>query len=436
MAHITNRSPYAVTVRKQPDLNRQFPFSKAGKARAEAYEAEVKAQGYKPSLRQLETAFQLLIRRKDRPTFRATFDSLEEAEKTRLKIEGDGSLKIFRDYAAATKHTFAELCERYIKEVSPEHKGSASEICRLRRILREEAFPHKLLARLTTEDLQSFIKRRTGEVAPATVDRDIDIIAQVLRYADDVWKIAPCESPLKGLRRPRYFNERNRRLRAGEEEMLLDAARDDENPYIEPLIVIALQTAMRRGEILGLTRQDVDFEARSALLRETKNGRSRNVPLNEIAMKALRALPETEDGRFFPVTPNALKLAWTRRVLPRAGIEGLHFHDLRHEATSRLAESGHYPLVELQAITGHRDVRMLLRYSHLCVRKLAEKMDRTQQGLVREYAWRGRRRRVVDKFGDDVAQPAAASAARSARRGGNVVELKSGSGTRAASAKK
>jgi hypothetical protein len=80
----------------------------------------------------------------------------------------------------------------------------------------------------------------------------------------------------------------------------------------------------------------------------------------------------------------------------------MHFHDLRHEATSRLAESGLFTLVELQAITGHRDTRMLLRYSHLCARKLAEKMDRANTGLVKEYIHRGRKRRVVDSFGPDV----------------------------------
>ncbi len=80
------------------------------------------------------------------------------------------------------------------------------------------------------------------------------------------------------------------------------------------------------------------------------------------------------------------------RVTVAELVERFHFHDLRHEATSRLAESGLYSLIELQAVTGHRDTRMLLRYSHLCTRRLAEKMDQAKAGLLREYLHRGRKR--------------------------------------------
>lgn len=406
MAHITNRSPWAISVRNNPALFREFPYSRSGRVRAESYAAQLKEQGYAPVLRQRECAFQLSVRRKGYPAFHATFDCREEANKTLAQLQAESSRKIFRDYSAAMKVTFAELVQRYIVEVSPEHKGSTSEIFRLRRIVREEPFAHKMLAQLSTEDLTVFVRSRLSKVAPATADRDIDVISQVLRYADDVWKIAPAQSPLKGLRRPKYFNERDRRLRAGEEEQLLDAARADENPYIEPVIILALQTAMRRGEILGLTRDRVDFEGRAALLEHTKNGRSRKVPLTRVALEVLRALPQREDGRFFPITANTLKLAWSRRVLPAAGIVGLNFHDLRHEATSRLAESGHFSLIELQAITGHRDVRMLLRYSHLCAGKLSEKMDAAGNGgLAHEYHWHGRRRRVVVPFRSEPAGP-------------------------------
>jgi len=115
-------------------------------------------------------------------------------------------------------------------------------------------------------------------VAPATADRDIDMISQVLHYADDVWKIAASVSPLKGLKRPKYFNERDRRLSADEEERLLTAARADENPCIEPVIILALETAMRRDELLAL--------------KLTAYGRSRRVELVRClaAISACRAL--------------------------------------------------------------------------------------------------------------------------------------------------
>lgn len=393
MATIINRSPWAVTVRGKPLLYREFPVFK--KAEAEAYLASLVEQGLKPTLRQLENAFQVLARDKGFPRFCVTFDTFEEAEKTRKKIESERALKVFRDYGAATRVTAAELIERYIRDVCPSHKGGESEIYRLRRMLREEEFLFKPLAQLCTEDLQDFITDRLTEVAPSTVDRDLDVLRQALNYASDVWKVAPAESPFKGLRRPKYFNERDRRLRADELDKLLKEARLCDNPWYEPIILLALETAMRRSELLGMRWEYVDFDGRSVLLPVTKNGRSRKVPLSSFAMAILHDLPR-ESEQVFPVSANALKLAWSRRILPKAGVEDLHFHDLRHEATSRLAESGLYTLIELQAVTGHRDTRMLLRYSHLCTRKLAEKMDQASAGTIREYIHRGRKRRVVD----------------------------------------
>jgi len=380
-------------------------------------------------MKQLEHSFQVLARDKGYPRFCATFDTYAEAEKTRKKIEAERALSVFRDFAAATRVTAAELVERYIAQVCPGHKGGETEIYRLRRLLRTEAFLHKPLARVTTEDLQDFVTDRLTEVAPASVDRDLDVLRQALRYAADVWKIAPSEDPFVGLRRPRYFNERDRRLRGDEEERLLTAARFCGNSWYEPIIILALETAMRRSEILSLTWDNIDLQARTAFLPHTKNGRSRRVPLSAVAVQVLESVPR-EGTKVFPVTANAIKLAWSRTICPRAGIDDLHFHDLRHEATSRLAESGFFTLVELQAITGHRDTRMLLRYSHLCATKLAEKMDRARPGMVREYVHRGRRRRVVDPLCADVAI-GSRSARKSAAKNGvgphapNVIPLKS-----------
>jgi integrase len=188
--------------------------------------------------------------------------------------------------------------------------------------MRDEPFVDKKLAALATVDLQDFIADRLADVAPATVDRDLDLISQVLRYADDVWKIVPVESPFKGLRRPRYCNERDRRLSA------------DENPYVEPAIVLALETAMRRGELLSLTVADIDVERRAARLREIKNGRPCRVPLTTRALQVIAALAAeagTADSHLLPLTANALKIAFFRRVLPASGVADFHFHVLRHE---------------------------------------------------------------------------------------------------------
>lgn len=397
---ILNRSPYVITVRADATLNRRF--SVADKKKAQAYVKDLAACGIKARLTQLQTSFQLRVRRKGVPEQHITFDTFEAAEQTRLHIEAQLSVSVVRDYSVATKTTLRDLLERYLNEVVPSHKGASIERTRIRRLLRDEAFVDKRLAALTTEDLQDFITDRLTEVAPATVDRELDMFSQTLNYADDVWKIAPVESPFKGLRRPKYFNERDRRLTPSEEKKLLEAARADENPFVEPAIVLALETAMRRSELLGLTAADIHFEARYAFLRDTKNGRSRKVPLSTRALQIIRALfalqnlAEDDDSGtlLLPLTPNALKKAFFDRVIPKSKVVDFHFHDLRHEAISRLAESGRFGLLELQSISGHRDIRMLQRYAHLCAGNLAAKMDEIR-GEVTEYTHRGRRRTAV-----------------------------------------
>lgn len=395
-SNVQNRSPWQVEARFKPQCNQRFPLNRKGDA--QTYLELLTEQGIKAKLCQLEMSFQLRVRRKGARVQVITFDTREEAEQARLKIESELSVSIIRDYASAAQTTLRDIMERYRDEVVPGHKGADVEKTRINRILRTEVFVDKKLAALCTEDLQDFITDRLTEVAPATVDRDLDVISQVIRYAADVWKIAAAESPFVGLRRPKYFNERDRRLRPDEERRLLKAAQADENPYVEPAIVLALETAARRGELLSIRKCDVFLEERYAYLRDTKNGRPRKVPLTTRALQVCQALMaecSADDEPLLKLTANALKIAFFRRVVPASGIEDLHFHDLRHEAISRLAESGKFQLIELQAISGHRDTRMLLRYAHLCCGNLAEKMDGVaMERTSKEYFHHGRRRRV------------------------------------------
>lgn len=385
---ITNRSAWVVQVPRKPAHTREFSFTKTDAA--QAYCQQLRAAGLDARLTQLENSWQLRLRYAHK-SFVQTFDSLDEAEKTQKKIESDRALSIFRDYTAAARITVRELMERYRDEIVPGHKGAESETYRINRLLRDEEFVEKPLSALTTEDLQDFITERLSEVAPSTVDREIDVISQILRYASDVWKIAPSESPMTGLRRPKYFNERDRRLSADEEKALFAAIQEVDREYLEAVLIIALCTAMRRSEILGLTWSNVHLERRSAHLPATKNGRPRDVPLSARAVAVLAALPRVSEKVFdiglYSVKKNFV-LACTK-----ARVSDLHFHDLRHEAISRFAESGKFGLLDLQAISGHRDTRMLLRYTHLCVQQLAHKIDEIPVRHI-DYVHKGRARRV------------------------------------------
>ncbi|MHB1565732.1 MAG: site-specific integrase [Acidiferrobacter sp.] len=139
-----------------------------------------------------------------------------------------------------------------------------------------------------------------------------------------------------------------------------------------PLARLALETAMRQGELLALRWERVDLARRTAHLPETKNGTPRTVPLSPAALLMLKAMPRDLSGRVFPLSQSAVAQAW-ERATQHAGIKGLRFHDLRHEATSRLFEKG-LNLMEVAAITGHKTLQILKRYTHLRAEDLAARL--------------------------------------------------------------
>ena len=146
-----------------------------------------------------------------------------------------------------------------------------------------------------------------------------------------------------------------------------------QNPHIWPIIVFALEAGMRRGEILGLTSDNITLERQLAYLPLTKNGTSREVPLSIKAVDVLKDQRSRQNTPTpFPVNANAFRLAW-ERLRKRADLCDLRFHDLRHEAISRFFEMG-LSIPEVALISGHKDAKMLFRYTHLKASNLVTKL--------------------------------------------------------------
>ena len=141
--------------------------------------------------------------------------------------------------------------------------------------------------------------------------------------------------------------------------------------YIWPIVELALETGMRRGEILKLKWSNINFYDRTAYLEDTKNGEDRYVPLSLKATELLSSVNKTNDI-VFPLSSNAVRLSW-ERLKRKAKIYNLRFHDLRHEALSRMTEKGLNPL-EVAGISGHKRLEQLGAYTHLDYRKLAKKL--------------------------------------------------------------
>ncbi len=310
----------------------------------------------------------------------------------------------WRDDREASTTSLDELLTDYEAVRVPTLRSAEIEKYRLQR-LREDLGAYSL-ATLTPRELASWRdKRLRMGVAPSTVNRELTSLSAAYSWAIRD-RFIPCDNPVKGIRRPQDPRPRDRRLLPGEEARLLTAMHPEErrpsgtfgtgsrNASLLPVVRLALETAMRRGEIISLRWEHVDLKTQVAHLPLTKNGDARDVPLSTTATEILKSLKSRRGsigrGRVFSTTDNAIKQAFERALVTARKtyedecaslgrrpdsrmLTDLHFHDLRHEATSRLAAK--LPnLIELASVTGHRDLRSLKRYYHPKATDLAKKL--------------------------------------------------------------
>jgi integrase len=265
-----------------------------------------------------------------------------------------------------------EILLRYKREVTPLKKSAANESIRIDRLVRDEAICQYKATALTGKLFAEWRDQRSQQVTGSTVNREIDILSHAINTARKEWGIH-ISNPIETIRRPKHNRSRERRLSVDEESKLLAELQiKTRNPWIKAVVVFAIETGMRRGEILSLTWSNVDLQKRVARLIDTKNGEGRSVPLTLKATALLEGLPRSIDGRVFATTAEAVKLSFARAV-ERAGIDDLHFHDLRHEGVSRLFEKG-LNVMEVASISGHKTLQMLKRYTHLSSDQLLAKI--------------------------------------------------------------
>ena len=315
--------------------------------------------------------WQAQVRKKGQPLQTKTFETRALAEQWARAIEVEMDKGVFISRAEAESTTLKELLERYLEEITPLKKGAASKTNRARALIRLP-LARRYVAGIRGVDIARYRDERLRKVTPSTVKRDLVLLGHVFEVARKEWGIH-VHNPVRDIRLPADNRPRDRRLQAGEEARLLEACREARNPWLLPIVQLALETAMRQGELIRLHWEHIDLNRRTAHLPDTKNGEARTVPLSTTAVRVLRTLPRSLHGPvFLGLTTEAVKRAYIRAVR-RAGIENLRFHDLRHEATTRLFEKG-LNIMEVASITGHKDLRMLRRYTHLKAEDLARKL--------------------------------------------------------------
>ncbi|VVE72472.1 integrase [Pandoraea anapnoica] len=301
--------------------------------------------------------FQAKVRRKGALTQTRSFREKKDAEKWVRAAEAAldrGELPKPAKPQPGGLNTLADVLRRYRDNVCPDHRGGWIEVLKINEWLREHDFVRMPLASVDAAFMAAWRDARLKEVKPGSVARQMNLLFAAINRARAEWG---CAIPECKVARPKSPPHRDRILSEGEEAELSAKAGE-----FRPVIEFAVATAMRQGEIAALKWADIDLSRKVARLHTSKNGLPRDVPLSTRAIAALDGL-EQGDGPVFQMSAEAMKRRFIRLVRS-AGIEGLRFHDLRHTAITRYARAGLNP-IQLAVISGHKDIRMLSRYTHL-----------------------------------------------------------------------
>lgn len=374
--------------------------------------------------------WQAKVRREGWPSQSKTFDTKAAAEAWARSVEREMDTDSFISRNDAERTTFLEAAERYRTDVLPSKRGKLQDGYVLKRVTEE--FGSYSLAAITPAKLSAYRDERLKAVSPQTVLHELGMVSRIFKAAKLDWNIAlPKGNPVEDVRKPSPNNDRTRRLESLEEDLLLNALKECASVWPHAAAVLAMETGARQSELLSLKWEEIDLEKRVARIRgrdggKTKNGDEyRDAPLSRRAVALLNSLPEATRGKVLPLSQNALQLSWERAVtrarrnhvfgllralLEKDGVDektqdreitalkfkkrapseatisyladidkhdrvmvDLHFHDLRHEATTRLAEK--LEMHELMKVTGHKTTRMLARYYHPRAADLAKKLD-------------------------------------------------------------
>lgn len=337
-----------------------------------------------------------IIRKQGWPSVIKTFRTKRDAQDWARQTEDEMVRGVYINRTSGERHTLKAALTRYRTEVTPTKRQSTQlREKRCASTLEKELGDYSLAA-ITPEIVAAYRDKRLAEVSVSSTRIELALLGHLYNVAIKEWGIGLPRNPVQMIRRPQPHPGRNRRLmrdrdKDKDEEMrLLKACDKHSNPMLGWIVRLALETGMRSGEITSLRRDQVDLPSRVVRLSETKNGSARTVPLTKKATRILRAAlkhptrPKDidlifwgEPGRDNERRPYEFSMAW-KKIIKQTGIIGLRFHDLRHEAVSRLVEAG-LSDQEVAAISGHKSMQMLRRYTHLRAEDLVEKLDRIRR---------------------------------------------------------
>jgi integrase len=328
------------------------------------------------------------IRRVGWPTAAKTFRTKRDAEDWARRTEDEMVRGVFIQRAPAERTTIADALVRYEREIVPTKKASTQRREGARIRILKETFGKYSLAAVGPDLIAKFRDERLAAgKANNTVRLELALLGHLFTVAIKEWHIGLTYNPVANIRKPSPGEGRDRRLTGDEQTRLLAAVDKHSNPMLGWVVRLAIETGMRQSEILSLRRSQVELDRRIVRLADTKNDSARTIPLTMLATAVLREAlqnpvrPIDTDLLFFG-EPGAdgkrrayqFTKVWND-IKKKESLADLRFHDLRHEAVSRLVEAG-LSDQEVASISGHKSMQMLRRYTHLRAEDLVAKLDK------------------------------------------------------------
>jgi integrase len=344
------------------------------------------------SIQKRNEVYRVRITRRGYATLSKTFTSRQEAIKwgrnTETQID-EGRIKPVGAPTIRTVEgtTFGEACAHYERTHTRFKKNHRSEALILKALTNRlggsevSKIGQPEIAQLRDELLQ---RGRSG----TTVAHYLNAVSKVFQVLKAEWGL-DIANPVIGVKRPRPNPPRVVRLSREAIDALLQACEASSEPLLSPIVKVALETGMRRGEILNLQWTDIDPTRRRIYINRSKNGLARCIPASRRVLEVLRGVPRTNGSPVFPIGAESMRKHYERAVCrakaqwPQDGenpFVNLTFHDLRHQALSQLSDRG-LNVIELAELSGHKTIQMLKRYTHPTLELIIAKMDRTELGL-------------------------------------------------------
>ena len=322
------------------------------------------------SIRKIRTKWEARVRVKGFPTFCKSFTNKVDAIRWARGVEVELEKGLTPKDKYQQQMTFGQAVTKYLEEISPTKKSFDSEKYRLKLLL-DSSLTNKALKDITPKDLRQFRDKRLQKVRGPSVRKEVYLISAIFTAAIKEWGLESLRNPVPLITIPKDSQPRVQRLLPSERNRLLNCLETQSNYHLQLVVKLALETAMRRSEILKIRVADIDFQNCLVVIRETKNSTMRTIPLTTKALDLL-GKQKGENEYLLNCSGNSIRLAWSR-FQKKFGFEYLRFHDLRHEAISHFFELG-LTVPEVSAISGHRTKAQLFRYAHSDILQISAKL--------------------------------------------------------------